>query len=131
MGMTPLSEAIDWLFRDAFTWQRAFGEAFGPAGGDGMAGNLWQARGRSAERHESAAAVSTFPSLSQRARQREPSGAPGATRPTTAVGSGSRSDPATTCAPSGAHVASGPLRSGCRMLLEPATAGDPGQRPAG
>jgi HSP20 family protein len=43
MGM-PLSEAIDRLFRDAFTWPRAFGfgEAFGPPGGGGMAGNLYE-----------------------------------------------------------------------------------------
>jgi HSP20 family protein len=40
--MTPLSEAIDRLFRDAFTWPRAFGEAFGPPGGGGMAGNLYE-----------------------------------------------------------------------------------------
>jgi HSP20 family protein len=42
MGMTPLSEAIDRLFRDAFTWPRAFGEAFGPVAGGGMAGNLYE-----------------------------------------------------------------------------------------
>src|SRR5437763_7885459 len=42
MGMTPLSEAIDRLFRDAFTWPRSFGEAFGSPGGGGMAGNLYE-----------------------------------------------------------------------------------------
>ena len=42
MGMTPLSDAIDRLFRDAFTWPRTFGEAFGPAGGVGIAGNLYE-----------------------------------------------------------------------------------------
>jgi HSP20 family protein len=42
MGMTPLSEAIDRLFRDAFTWPRSFGAAFGPPGGGGMAGNLYE-----------------------------------------------------------------------------------------
>src|SRR5438552_844088 len=42
MGMTPLSDAIDRLFRDAFTWPRTFGEAFGPAGGAGMTGNLYE-----------------------------------------------------------------------------------------
>jgi HSP20 family protein len=41
-GMTPLSKASDRLFRDAFTWPRAFGEAFGPAAGGGMAGNLYE-----------------------------------------------------------------------------------------
>ena len=41
-GMTPLSEAIDRLFRDAFTWPRSFGEGLGPAGGVGMAGNLYE-----------------------------------------------------------------------------------------
>jgi HSP20 family protein len=42
MGMTPLSEAIDRLFRDAFTWPRTLGEPFGPSGGGGMAGNLYE-----------------------------------------------------------------------------------------
>ena len=42
MGVTPLSEAIDRLFRDAFTWPRSFGAAFGPPGGGGMAGNLYE-----------------------------------------------------------------------------------------
>ena len=42
MGMTPLSDAIDRLFRDAFTWPRSFGEAFGPAAAGGMAGNLYE-----------------------------------------------------------------------------------------
>jgi HSP20 family protein len=42
MGMTPLSDAIDRLFREAFTVPRSFGEAFGPAGGIGIAGNLYE-----------------------------------------------------------------------------------------
>jgi HSP20 family protein len=44
MGVTPLSEAIDRLFRDAFTWPRSFGAGFGPAAGGGMAGpgNLYE-----------------------------------------------------------------------------------------
>src|SRR5437870_1747634 len=42
MGVTPLSEAVDRLFRDAFTWPRTFGDVFGPTAGMGLAGNLYE-----------------------------------------------------------------------------------------
>ena len=42
LGMTPLSDAMARLFRDAFTWPRAFGEAFGSATDIGTAGNLYE-----------------------------------------------------------------------------------------
>jgi HSP20 family protein len=36
MGLTPLSEAVDRLFRDAFTWPRAFGGPLGTNQGTGL-----------------------------------------------------------------------------------------------
>ena len=44
-GAMPLSEAVDRLFRDAFTWPRTFGDAFGamPRFG-GLSSNLYETR---------------------------------------------------------------------------------------
>ena len=43
-GLMPLSEAVDRLFRDAFTWPRAFGDPFSttPSTGLGLGSNLYE-----------------------------------------------------------------------------------------
>lgn len=42
LGLTPLSEAVDRLFRDAFTWPRGFGDAFTTAPAAGLGSNLYE-----------------------------------------------------------------------------------------
>ena len=42
IGITPLGEAMNRLVSEAFTWPGSLGSAFGPAGGGGMAGNLYE-----------------------------------------------------------------------------------------
>jgi HSP20 family protein len=44
-GFMPLSEAVDRLFRDAFTWPRTFGDAFGAMTRfGGVSSNLYETR---------------------------------------------------------------------------------------
>ena len=44
-GFMPLSEAVDRLFRDAFTWPRMFGDAFGAISRfGGLSSNLYETR---------------------------------------------------------------------------------------
>jgi HSP20 family protein len=41
-GFMPLSEAVDRLFRDAFTWPRMFGDVFPTTSRFGFSGNLYE-----------------------------------------------------------------------------------------
>lgn len=41
-GLMPLSEAVDRLFRDAFTWPRLFGEGVPSGAGIGLGSNLYE-----------------------------------------------------------------------------------------
>ena len=44
-GFMPLSDAVDRLFRDAFTWPRTFGDAFGTMSRfGGLSSNLYETR---------------------------------------------------------------------------------------
>jgi HSP20 family protein len=45
-GFVPLSEAMDRLFRDAFTWPRLFGDVYPSASRFGLSSNLYETRDR-------------------------------------------------------------------------------------